>query len=102
MMNNIAPDEYSTYSINADMLVLGITCIEIHGVIFNDDGHFQIDDENPQAYSGYVRYKDGTCQVIADAGIDVLDLLRSRMNGIGMVLGWEVKDFVKGNTDETN
>jgi hypothetical protein len=76
--------------------------IEIHGVVdIHNDGQAdeiecQLDDENPQFFSVYVRHKDGCSEAIADAGLSKLYVLREFAQRLADQNQWSYKDYTLG------
>lgn len=104
-MSEIYTDIFDTYTELLGCPMSQYVDIEIHGVvdinsgdIESDETQCQVDDENPQFFSVYVRHKDGCSEVIADAGLNKLYDLREFAQRLAEQNQWRYKDYTLGRS----
>ncbi|GAB6142454.1 hypothetical protein JCM14076_31840 [Methylosoma difficile] len=104
-MSEIYTDIFDTYTELLGCPMSQYVDIEIHGVvdinsgdIESDETQCQVDDENPQFFSVYVRHKDGCSEVIADAGLNKLYDLREFAQRLAEQNQWRYKDYTLGKS----
>lgn len=104
-MSEIYTDILDTYTELLGYPMSQYVDIEIHGVVDinsgdteSDETQCQVDDENPQFFSVYVRHKDGCSEVIADAGLNKLYVLREFAQRLAEQNQWRYKDYTLGRS----